>query len=201
MVGTKVQYKEEQRKKVLEGALECFTSKGYEVAKIDDIVHISGISKGTIYKLFKSKEEIYISLMEQITNEVFEEMNAMISANRTAMEKLNTLFDGYLDKELQPRTLKCFLLLSEFGLYSSRKEKLLELLEEKRRIKNTVIMNILSEGIENEEFKPHIDVAVYAEMFCSFADGAMTHKLLYPDYRYQELINSQKDTFIKKIGK
>lgn len=191
-------YKEEQKNKVLASALECFATKGYEAATIDDIVNHSGISKGSIYKLFKSKEEIYIQLMYKNTDDMFDEIRAILSKSTTALVQLKSLFTEYLSRELN---LNSFLVQFETQLYSSRREEMMKLIEERRLTKINIISEVLREGIQNGELKKEIDVDIFSEMFWSFVDGAVTHKFLYPDYKYLELIEGQKEMFIKRISK
>lgn len=199
MAFVKENHKEEQRKKVLDGALECFSSKGYVAATIDDIVKQSGISKGSIYKLFKSKEDIYIQLMYQNTDEVIDDIRAILAKYSTASGKLSSLFTDYLGKEINSYALQSFLVHSEFELFSSRREDLMKLLEERRILKLSLISEILVEGINNGEFKKGIDVEVYAEVFWALVDGAITNKILFPDYSYHDLIKGQKEIYMRKL--
>jgi AcrR family transcriptional regulator len=192
----KENYKEEQRKKVFTAAIECFASKGYEAATIDDIVNQSGVSKGSIYKLFKNKEEIYVQLMYHITYEEMDEIRFILAGHSSAQEKIAALFTEYLSKDLH---LNAFLVQSEFELFSSRREDILKLLEDIRLTKLQLITNVLNEGIQRGEFKKELDVTVYSELFWAFVDGAVTHKLLFPDYQYLELVKGQKESFIRKI--
>lgn len=201
MVVLKEDHKEEQRNKVLAGALECFYSKGYDAATIDDIVKQSGVSKGSIYKLFKSKEEIYIQVIERNTNDLMDEIRTILGNHSTAQEKITSLFTEYLSKNFGPHSLKWFLVQSEFELFSSRREDMMKLLAEIRLSKLELISNVIIEGIQNGEFKKEIDVALYSNIFWSFVDGAFTHKIHFPDYPYLNLIKGQKDIFLQKLFK
>lgn len=57
--------REETRKKILESAAQVFASKGFHNAAVDDIVKASGTSKGAVYFYFDSKEQIFLSLVEE----------------------------------------------------------------------------------------------------------------------------------------
>ncbi|MBY0122804.1 TetR/AcrR family transcriptional regulator [Bacillus sp. S/N-304-OC-R1] len=199
MTFEKENYKEIQRNKVLAGALECFSSKGYVAATINDIVDHSGISKGSIYKLFKSKEEIYVQLMYQNTDEVLHDIQTILAKYTTYLDKISSLFTEYLSKDLNSNLLNSFLVQSEFELFSSRREDIMKLLEERRALKINMIADVMLEGIENGEFKKEIDAELYSELFWSFVDGAVTHKLLFPNYPYDEIIKGQREIFIKKL--
>ncbi|WP_449623187.1 TetR/AcrR family transcriptional regulator [Robertmurraya sp. Marseille-Q9965] len=106
----KKEHKQEQKNKVLNSALACFSSKGYEAATIDDIVTHSEISKGTIYKLFKSKEEIYIELIHKNTDEFIEAIRTILAKYTTAKGKLSALFNEYLKRKFDTYSLNSFLL-------------------------------------------------------------------------------------------
>lgn len=53
------------RQIILKAALECFSKNGYVNTSISDIVNHSGISKGGIYWHFKSKEEMFVQMIEE----------------------------------------------------------------------------------------------------------------------------------------
>jgi len=50
---------------ILEAALSVFAEKGYAAARMEDIATKAGVTKGTIYLYFPSKEEVFKSLARQ----------------------------------------------------------------------------------------------------------------------------------------
>ena len=54
-----------RRQSILQAALKCFTSDGYDSAAIEDICRISGASIGSIYHHFGSKEDLAAALYEE----------------------------------------------------------------------------------------------------------------------------------------
>jgi AcrR family transcriptional regulator len=54
------------REKLLESAKRLFSQKGYYATSVEDIVESAGFSKGTFYFYFKSKEELFKSLVEEM---------------------------------------------------------------------------------------------------------------------------------------
>jgi len=50
---------------ILEAALSVFAEKGFAAARMDDIAHRAGVTKGTIYLYFQSKEDVFKSLARQ----------------------------------------------------------------------------------------------------------------------------------------
>jgi len=51
-------------------AKELFFKKGYQSTSMDQIASIAGVSKGTVYLYFKAKEDLYISLMINVTQKL-----------------------------------------------------------------------------------------------------------------------------------
>jgi len=54
------------RERLLESAKALFSQKGYYSTSVEDIVESAGFSKGTFYFYFKSKEELFKSLVEEM---------------------------------------------------------------------------------------------------------------------------------------
>jgi AcrR family transcriptional regulator len=56
----------ERPTQLIEAALEVFSEHGYNAAKLDEIAHRAGVSKGTIYLYFASKEELFQAVVRDI---------------------------------------------------------------------------------------------------------------------------------------
>lgn len=57
--------REERKEQILSGALQQFAAKGLFATKIKDIAETVGIAQGLIYHYYKSKDEIYVELIEK----------------------------------------------------------------------------------------------------------------------------------------
>jgi AcrR family transcriptional regulator len=54
----------EKRDHIIRCAFEIFSQKGYDATTMDDIVKLSGVSKGGIYHYFPSKEDVFFDIAE-----------------------------------------------------------------------------------------------------------------------------------------
>jgi len=61
-----------RKKHVLNKAHELFIEKGFQATSIQEILDSSGISKGTFYNYFSSKNELLISIFKEIYSELGE---------------------------------------------------------------------------------------------------------------------------------
>jgi AcrR family transcriptional regulator len=49
----------------------CFAERGYHASRMDDLVRESGLSKGSLYWHFDSKEDVFLALFDALEAEVF----------------------------------------------------------------------------------------------------------------------------------
>ena len=69
----------EKQDRILDAAIKEFAEYGYENGSTNRIVSVCGISKGSLFKYFENKEELYFYLIDTISVQMAEEMKADIS--------------------------------------------------------------------------------------------------------------------------
>lgn len=52
-----------KRQQILDGARRCFLAQGFDGASMNDIVNEAGVSKGTVYAYFPSKEKLFAAMV------------------------------------------------------------------------------------------------------------------------------------------
>ncbi len=91
-------YPEETHKRILDVSTKLFFEEGYDKTSLQDIVdELGGMTKGAIYHHFRSKEEIFIAVMERMC----EESNIAMAKLRddtslTGKQKLQKMFSDSL---------------------------------------------------------------------------------------------------------
>lgn len=195
-------YKKEKKALILKNAFECFAEKGFQAATIDDIVTRSGISKGAIYNYFNSKDEIYIELMNQQTEENMERLKTNISSLSCSKEKLDYLFETYSNLNNHPQFQNSTRVHIEFWIYSSRKEDLSELMMSRYQMYTGLFKGIVDEGILNGEFPSDANAEELALVFWGFIDGASIHFLMLGNehYPYQNVFKTIKKLIYSNLA-
>ena len=64
----------QKRKKIIDKTWELFAKNGYEETKVEDITKDLGISKGSFYTYFATKEELLYEVLEKIKKEIIENL-------------------------------------------------------------------------------------------------------------------------------
>lgn len=63
-IGRREQQKEAKRLALVDAALAVFSRVGFAAAKIDDVAEEAGVSKGTVYLYFDSKEQLFEGMVK-----------------------------------------------------------------------------------------------------------------------------------------
>ena len=82
---------------ILSAAERIFSEQGYFHARMDDIAERAELAKGTLYYYFKSKDEIYVHLLERETKKIHEEIQRRIAGRESFLELLEMWIDFYLE--------------------------------------------------------------------------------------------------------
>ena len=88
--------KQEQSNKkdlIMSSALKVMSEKGYYGSTMDDIVAESRMSKGAIYHYYKSKKEVYLSLVNHWVKNYNSGFIENLEKHSTASAQLKGLFD------------------------------------------------------------------------------------------------------------
>ncbi len=82
---------------ILAAAERVFAEQGYFHARMDAIAEAAELSKGTLYYYFKSKDEIYVHLLEREIQKVHEEIQRRLAGRETFLDLLEIWIDFYLE--------------------------------------------------------------------------------------------------------
>ncbi|MGA7670466.1 MAG: TetR/AcrR family transcriptional regulator [Nitrolancea sp.] len=85
----------ERRAQILQAAATVFARSGVDGARMDDIVTESGLSKGSLYWYFDSKQEIVIALVDEVLRAEFEQLKRLVESPGTVLQRLNTFVDTH----------------------------------------------------------------------------------------------------------
>jgi len=85
---------EAKRAAILDAAMRLFSQYGYRRTSIDDIAREAEIAKGTVYLSFKSKEEIFRALCENLIERTESEVKAARALDGPVAERLVAMLEA-----------------------------------------------------------------------------------------------------------
>jgi len=73
---------------ILEAAARLFHKRHYHEVRMDDIAADAGVAKGTIYRYFQDKEDLYLALIVSSMNRFISDITPLLSDSQPADERL-----------------------------------------------------------------------------------------------------------------
>lgn len=192
--------KEEKRVALLNSALECFSKKGYYATSVDDVVTHSKLSKGSFYNYFKSKEEIFISLMEYQTEQSLEALTKKLKEISSPTEKIKYMINLDLPMNLYKKKLMRVHL--EFWMYSADNPETRDIMVNRFNHIIEFTKTVLREGKDIGEFRTDLEVDKAASMFWGLHDGIWIHTLVLDSKEeFEAKVKEIEKTFLRYILK
>jgi AcrR family transcriptional regulator len=97
---------------IFQAAIDVFSEKGFDKATMDDIAARANVAKGTIYYHFKSKEELFLFLVEEGVEMLREGVESKLTEDLTPREKIELILREQISFFGQYRDF-CVILLRE----------------------------------------------------------------------------------------
>lgn len=147
---------------ILQAAYDVLTEKGYYDASMDEIAARVGISKGTLYLHFKSKEDLIFMLIEQETGKFLSLIDQIITEAISVRDRLeHILLESY--KSIQSGR-QFLLALRSIGL---NKGLIKDRLEEQVSMAGLMerLTNLFEEGKASGELDATIPTAIMVSIF------------------------------------
>ncbi|MCG3087722.1 TetR/AcrR family transcriptional regulator [Sporosarcina cyprini] len=79
----------DKRTMIIEKASELFAKKGFDTTSVQEITDACGISKGSFYLTFKSKESLLFAIFEYFTSKLVERISTVFHKEITSRERLS----------------------------------------------------------------------------------------------------------------
>jgi AcrR family transcriptional regulator len=169
------QRSEETRTKIMESAIKLFSNQGFNKASVDDICAEAGISKGAFYHHFKSKQELFLALLDGWLQAIDHAIEA--SKDKTAPETFQQMTEAFpYIFETAGDGLPMFL---EFWLQASRDKKIWDASIAPYRRYHKYFTSLIKKGVEEGSFV-EVDPDLASRMIVSTAMGLLLQSLLDP---------------------
>src|ERR1700749_3007665 len=88
---------EETRREIVEKAGPLFNQKGFEGTSVSDLMRVTGLQKGGIYRHFASKEELASEAFDYAWQKAVERRLEGVDEAADAVERLKKMIDNFVD--------------------------------------------------------------------------------------------------------
>jgi AcrR family transcriptional regulator len=95
--------KGETRRRILAAARRVFLRDGFADANLNEVASLAGVGKGTLYRHFENKGELYVAMLTERHGCFLEELRGVLDAKAPAPRQIDALARFYLDFWLRNR--------------------------------------------------------------------------------------------------
>ncbi|TDF89422.1 TetR/AcrR family transcriptional regulator [Paenibacillus piri] len=92
------QIRDERREQIKQAALKIFARRGFAGTKTSVIAAEAGISEGLIFRYFKTKDELFTSLVEELMSEATKELRDAKHLPGAPLEQIKAFTEDMLDE-------------------------------------------------------------------------------------------------------
>jgi AcrR family transcriptional regulator len=164
---------------LMDSAAKVFAKRGLQQASIDEVAEDAGFTKGAFYANFKSKEELFLAMLDERFAQRIEDIEGVIADEGSATEKARRGGDVFAQRLRADQDWER--LFFEFSAYAARDEDFREeLLTRYRAMRGRIAAALDSH--EEQPGKEHVlPVEQVALVLCVIANGFALEKLLEGD--------------------
>lgn len=146
------QQKEAKRLALIDAALAVFSRVGFAAAKIDDVADEAGVSKGTVYLYFESKEKLFEGMVKSKMMPMLDHVEeVMAQSTQTATERLRAHMTFFYTKILDSDRRQIMRLIMSEGPNFPHLAEFYHANVLSRG--QSMINDILQQGVNNGEFR------------------------------------------------
>ncbi len=158
----------------LNAAMSEFWERGYEATSMEDLLDAMGLTKGSLYKAFGDKHNLFLMSLQDYLDRLFERMKESVeSSSDDPVESLLTLMgvvENLCCKQLTPRG--CFAVNTVVEL-SQRDEKASEILKRHLMRVEKLLAKLITCGQQSGDFRSDISAEHLAEALFVYIFGML----------------------------
>ncbi len=186
-----------KKQKILMTARKSFHRYGYTGTTISAITQASGVSMTNFYYHFKSKQDLAMIIIEDLSREMEQGIfgETLLNKSLSPLERLNSFYDKIVEKCILDEYMGCFfgnLTLEQSAVNENFRSVLSALFQ---RYKD-LIAECISDGIEAGCFPRNLDPESMASLIYSHIHGAF---LLSKTHKSAEVFRNSLDEMMKLI--
>jgi AcrR family transcriptional regulator len=142
---------EERKNQILDAAMKTFSEVGFHKARMSDIAETSGLSKGSLYWYFDSKDSIILNLLEKIFEPELKDLRALLTDSRSAEDRLEIYVDR-VSNDMQ-KMLKWLPLIYEFIALAFRQVTVKKAVSRYYQSHLEILVSLIQQGMDSGEFQ------------------------------------------------
>ena len=176
------------RDRLLRAALELFTSRGYDQTSLDQVAGSAGFTKGAVYSNFTSKDELFLTLMDQQVGRRISQVRAALQAEGGRPDSARLVGDrltAALDEDRE-----WHLLFLDYVLRAARDPAVREQFVAHRRRIRALVTDAVRELVDPLPQGAGLDAEAIASTLLALQNGLGIERLVEPSAVRDDLLGT-----------
>ena len=152
----KVRERRARRQALQAAAVSVFAEKGFSRATIEDIARQAEVSVGTIYLYYRSKEDLYVSLLFESMERMREAIEKIMASGLAPDRQLKRVWDYFYAYHARfPQSYRVLVFLQQAGLTAGISPKTLQEINVRAARNFSLVSHIVAAAIDKGIYRPH----------------------------------------------
>ena len=108
---------------LVHAAAAVFESRGYRNTTIDDIADAAGVSRPTVYKYTRSKQELLNRMVDAVCDDLLEDFESIVDGPGSAVERMHELVGLHVRSAIELRSFYAILFSEQVELSDQAKQR------------------------------------------------------------------------------
>ncbi len=185
------------REHLLSAAAVVFARNGFHGASLDEVASAAGFTKGAVYSNFKSKEDLFVALLEDRLDQqklAVERALDEVAGVEDQLTRMSALLSEVMWDE------QWTALYVEFVLYAARNEQARTLLAESARREEETVANLIRHEYERAGADARFPLPTLARITIAMFNGLGMQRLIDPGVLNAERLQEVMEFLFATIG-
>ena len=170
--------RERTRQHLIDAGVVVFGQRGYHGASLDEVAAMAGFTKGAVYSNFKSKEDLFVAVLEQQVQAQLAQVEALL-ADRPRPADVDY---AVMRELLTPHSeVNWTVLYLEFVLYALRNPTAQAKVAAYRRRTRDAVERMVQQTWATQDFEPELSARAVATIALAVFGGIDLDRLVDPD--------------------
>ena len=175
---TRREKQQRTRKSLLRAAAKLFCKRGLEGASIDEVAQAAGYTKGAFYANFKSKEELFLVMLDERFAEELDRLDRALAGTQEPGEEARAAAVDFVHVATDQDWPKLYF---QFLARAARDEDFREELATRHRAMRARLSEILERWKQRTGKQPPIPIEEITAMMSFMADGFLADRIVEPE--------------------
>lgn len=192
---------ERTRSCLMTSAAKVFSRRGLERASVDEIAEDAGYTKGAFYSNFKSKEELFLAMLDERFGREIERLDQALGTGEAPDEAARHAGEDFIRfMRSDPEWQRLFF---EFSAHAARNEEFREELLTRYRAMRERLTEVFRRWAQGMDIEPPIPMEQITLIMCFMSNGFLLEQLVDPELD-EELYGTAIATFmlgLRELGR